>query len=206
MWIRHHTVPMGGSSRLRTAARRATNRLRQRRAVVSVEFAVLAGCFFILTLGTFEVGYDLFVQEVMNTAVEVAARSVQVGTTKGSSGSQANQNFVNSTVCPYVKIYGLNCNNIFVGVQVVASNQAGVNYYTNMPTISLQNTQNANGDINTGSGYNLMILVAYYCGPSFVGMLVPGFATRTSTCPQGAVPVHETVATAGFVNEGFSGS
>jgi hypothetical protein len=47
----------------------------------------------------------------------------------------------------------------------------------------------------------MMVLKAWYDGPTFVGLLVPSF-TKTWN---GTI-VHETSATAGFVNEYFQGA
>ncbi len=168
---------------------------RQRRASTSLEFAAASVPLFLLVLGTIELGYDMFVQEALDNAVETAARSVQVGTVQGTSGEKSSA-FVAQAVCP--NLGGLlNCNNLVVGVAPVP---AGENYYTNTNTITLSNAQSVNGAICTGLGGQMMQLSAWYIGPSFVGMFIPSFTTSYN-----GKWVHIATAGAGFVNQGFSG-
>jgi hypothetical protein len=57
--------------------------------------------------------------------------------------------------------------------------------------------------VDTGCAFDLMMVQAYYLGPTFLGTLVPGFAT-TSPLNSNQL-VHISYSTAGFVNEDFSG-
>jgi Flp pilus assembly protein TadG len=166
-----------------------------RRGAVALEFAILAVPFLIMLLGVMEVSYDLYVQEELDTAVERASRSVQVGNVQGYAG-ESEAAFAAAAVCPALT-GGLSCSALTVAVTPVPAG-AGNNYF-NQPPPSFQ--QGSQGCINTGTPGQLMWLVAWYDGPTFLGTLVPGFATKGSN---GGL-VHRTYASTGFVNEYFGG-
>jgi Flp pilus assembly protein TadG len=177
---------------------------RDESGAVSMEFAILAVPFFILLLGVMEVGYDLFVQAALDSAVETAARSIQVGTTVGSS-NMTNSQIVAAAVCPAIATV-LNCNNIYVSVQPVTTGDYYSGSVNELTALSPSNIAAANasggGDICTGTGYQLMQLNAWYVGPTFLGTLVPSFSISN---PVGSGRVHITASSAGFVNEDFTG-
>ena len=88
---------------------RATRLLRSdKRSVTAVEFALVVPTFLVLLFVVFEVSYDLFMQEVLDNALQSAARQVQIGNTQTAS----NSTFVNNFFCPYGDGL-LNCNNLF---------------------------------------------------------------------------------------------
>jgi Flp pilus assembly protein TadG len=197
------TVPMNHD--VPSPARRARSWRRQRQGAVSMEFAILAVPFFILLLGVMEVGYDLFVQAALDSAVETAARSIQVGTTVGCS-TETSATLVKAAVCPAAATV-LNCNDIYVTVQPVTTGDyysGSVNELTALQPSNIAAANSANGgSINTGVGYNLMQLNAWYVGPTFLGSLVPSFSMVNPVT--GAGRVHITASSAGFVNEDFPG-
>jgi Flp pilus assembly protein TadG len=179
----------------RRARKTAGALLRERRSSVSLELASLAMPFLVVVLGTMELGYDLFAQQVMDYAVEAAARSVEVGIAQGWSGEKSSA-FAAQAVCPAT--WGLlNCNNIVVAVAPVA---AGTNYYTNTNVLTLANAGSQNGSICTGQAYQFMQIQAWYIGPSFAGNLIPAFATTYN-----GQLAHIAQAGAGWVNEPFAG-
>jgi Flp pilus assembly protein TadG len=185
-----------------------------RRGHVALEFAAAALPLMVLLLGTMEVGYDLYVQEALDNAVETAARSVQVGIKSGSANEKSSS-FAAAAVCPALRAL-LDCNLIVVGVAPLPSN-AGVqyDYYTapaaGLPTghflLSLgtqggsSGAAGPNGTICTGTAGQLMLLTAWYIGPTFVGGLIPAFATTAFNSQL----QHITSSSAGFVNERFAG-
>jgi Flp pilus assembly protein TadG len=184
----------------RRALRQAARWLRRgERSAVSMELGIIAIPFFAMFLGTMEISYDLYVQAAMDNAVEIAARGVQVGSTAGVAGEKSggSTGLVATSVCP--NLGGLlDCNLLTVSVEAVP---IGSNYYT-YPVSNLTQTNANNGTgICTGTGGRMMILRAWYNGPTFVGLLVPSF---TSVSPSGTI-VHLTTASAGFVDEYFTG-
>ena len=151
--------------------------------------------FLVLVLGIMELGYDLYVQAALDNAVQTAARSVQVGSVKGTSGETSAQ-FVASAVCPAIG-GRLDCDLLIVGVKTIPS---GSNYYNDPNPLTLLNASSGSGSICTGHGGQLLILQAWYAGPTFVGGLIPAFASS-----YGGGLVHLTTASVGFMNEYFAG-
>jgi Flp pilus assembly protein TadG len=205
----------GKSPRKRLYGRRSL--AGDRRCVVSMEFAILAVPFFAMMLGLMEMGYDLFTQAVLNTVLEESARQIQVGNFVGQVG-QTSSDLVNNVVCP--NLHGLlECQNLTVGVEPLPQQTTANGVPTGMQqdyftarnlityTAAAGTTNNGvttGGQVCTGGAGQLMLLAGWYNGPTFVGQLIPLFGTVVNI--NGASKrVHVTYATAGFVDEYFSG-
>lgn len=164
---------------------------------------MLAVPFLILVLGTMEVGYDFFVQAALTNAVNLAARSVQVGTAQANATGTAEAAWVASAVCPALGGL-LDCGQLYVSVAGIPSG-TGQNYYTyisaNPP--SLTSMVSSTNSACTGAAGQMMLLRAYYLSPTFIGMLVPVWSQASPVSP--GKRVHVTYASAGFVNEYFTG-
>ncbi len=162
------------------------------RCTTSVELAICAAPLFSMMLGLMDTGYDLFIQAELDTAVNQAARSVQVGSVTGASGETSAQ-LAAAAVCP--NLHGLlNCSKLVVGVAHVP-----IDYYKSQNLMTLNAASSAAGSVCTGSGGQLMLLQAWYMGPTFVGLLIPSFSQSYN-----GQRVHITSASAGFVNEYFT--
>jgi Flp pilus assembly protein TadG len=180
-----------------------------RRGAVALEFSIVATAFVVLTLSAMEVGYDLYVQEALDNAVETAARSVQVGTDNGTGLTAAQ--FVKQQVCPSLRAV-LSCNQLIVAVAMLpaqAGGSAQYDYWTAPPVAGdvynhfytpLSSADSGNGMLCTGKAAQLMLVQAWYIGPTFVGLLIPSFSTVFNGQLQ-----HITMSSAGFVNENFAG-
>jgi Flp pilus assembly protein TadG len=166
---------------------------RRRRGTVSLELAILAVPFFIMLLGILEISYDFFVQAALDSAVETVARTVQVGGFQGT-GTSNSQSIVNA-VCGELSAM-LACKQMTVSVTPVAS---GHDYYSASVHACVSSSNPGAAGVNTGTGGQLMVLGAWYNGPTFLGALVPGFATSNGSGGLG----HRSFASAGFVNEYF---
>jgi Flp pilus assembly protein TadG len=171
----------------------------QRHGAVSLEFVILSIPFFMLSLGTMEIGYDFFVQAALSNAVNVAARSVQVGASQGDATGAKEVTWVQNAVCPALGQL-LDCGQLYVSI----SSTGGEDYYTyltaNPPNLATM--ASSSDSVCTGGAAQMMLLRAYYVSPSFLGMLVPNWSMPW---PQPVGPrVHVTYASAGFVNEYFS--
>jgi hypothetical protein len=193
---------MGGTTMSGTGASLVRWLRRGDRSAVSMELGIIAIPFFTMFLGVMEISYDLFVQATLDNATEVAARSVQVGATVGTAG-QSNTAFVTGNVCPNLGPL-LDCSLLVVAVFPIPT---GFNYWTAPLQSQLQEgvigSTNVNGTctgIETGVGGQMMVLKAWYNGPTFLGSLVPYFSTNMNN-----QIVHVTTSTAGFVNEYFTG-
>jgi Flp pilus assembly protein TadG len=166
------------------------------RSAAALEFGIVAIPFVGLLLLTFEISFDLYVQAALDNVAAMASRSVQVGGTTGVA-SETSATFVAGTICP--NLGGLlDCGLITAAVAPIP---AGANYSSTPVQFQLNQIEaNSGGGICTGTPEQMMVLRIWYDGPTFVGFLVPSFSTGWN----GAL-VHETVATAGFVNEYFTG-
>ncbi len=189
-------------NRLFQSPRRASLSL-NRRGAVALEFALLSIPFFVLVLGTMEVGYDFYVQGALSEAVHVAARSVQVGTSQGNATGAAEANWVTSAVCPALG-GRLNCGQLYVSIASIPSG-TGQNYYTYLTAhpASLSAMTSSTNSVCTGAATQMMLLRAYYLSPTFLGMLVPSWSQISPV--NNASRVHVTYAATGFVNEYFAG-
>ena len=171
------------------------------RSAVAVEMGIVAIPFFMMFLGTMEMSYDLYVQAALNNAVEVAARGVQVGNGQDAKGEKGNA-FVAASVCP--NLGGLlDCDLLVAGTVDITTSGMGPDYFSYLSQQPDPFTEaDATNGTNTcsGVGGHLIMLRAWYNGPTFVGLLIPSF-----TSIYNGAAVHITVAQAGFVNEWFSG-
>ncbi len=182
----------------KTAARRVARWLRRGgKAATAVEFAFVAIPYFTLMLGIMEVSFDLYIQAALDNLAAATARNVQVGGVTGVA-NETSITFVTKNVCPYAG-GALNCALITAAVVPVPTSG---NYFTNPVQLQVSQTQANNGTgICTGTAEQMMVLRLWYDGPTLVGFLLPSF-----TKVWNGTTVHETVATAGFVNEYFGGA
>jgi hypothetical protein len=157
--------------------------LLSRRGSASLEFGLVAVPLFSLILGICEVGYDQYAQVALDMALRQAARQVQIGNAQGIASAGA---FAQRFVCPALGEL-LPCGQVVVNVRPVSPDFL-----------------NGASDILDGAAFcpgapgQLMLAQASYQGPSFLGALVPGFATGS-----GGAFVHVTLSSVGFVNEAF---
>ncbi len=182
---------------VRSAVARVARRglLGHRRGAVATEFAILAIPLFTMLLGVMELGYDFFVQAALDSAVETAARSVQVGAVQ--CGASSNSAAILKAVCPSLSPL-LSCNLLTLNVQEVGLGTGTANYYNTTPP-NYTTSSNSGNSVNTGAGGDMMLLQAWYAGPTFIGTLVPNFAIV-----QGGRLIHQTYASAAFVDEYFT--
>lgn len=133
---------------------------RDRRGAFALEFAMVAPIFFLLLFVVFEVSYDLFMQEVLDNALQSAARTVQIGKTQSATSS----NFVSTYFCPNDSGL-LNCNNLFVRIQEVTFTKGSC---TNLSSTTIGDYYDAtNGQTPISGG--VLQLGDYYSGAGTVG-------------------------------------
>jgi hypothetical protein len=168
--------------------------LADRRSTTALEFSILSIPFVVLMLGTMEMGYDLFLQLELDNAVATAARQVQIGDVIGGQNETSAQ-FVNA-ICN--SLNGLiECPLLIVGVEPVPK---GYDYSNNPSPLSLTGASGKTGAICTGEPGQLMVMQAWYTGPTFVGSFIPAFTQSWNN-----TLVHITTSSAGWVNEPFAG-
>jgi Flp pilus assembly protein TadG len=92
-----------------------------RAGAVLVEFAIVGPVFLMMMMFVFEIAYDLFLQEVLESALAVTARQMQIGATQDAAATGAGS-FTAAYFCP--NSFGfLNCNNLYVRVEVLNTSQ-----------------------------------------------------------------------------------
>ena len=217
---------LGKHAKLKPGNRRLR---RDRRGSMMVEFAIVGPVFFFLLLFVFEIAYDQFLQEVLESSLAATARQMQIGTAQlqtNSSNLTTPPTFMSQYFCP--NTFGfLNCNNLFVRVETLSTN------FTNSCTDVYQATtgtlpvsgntlelgsfssKNGNGagtaistsscDTNTGQGYcspsgnEFVLVTAIYVGPSFLNGLLP----NTEIYQYNGRDVRAQFAAAAFQTENF---
>jgi len=202
--------------------------VKERRASTMVEFAIVGPVFFLFLLVVFEVAYDAYLQEVLDTAVQATARQVQTGTAQPTSEA----NLASGVLCPNA-LGLLNCNNLFVRVERLDNSAAacpGGNAAQDIYNATDGHIPVSNGQLNlslyggtsSGGAYagptncqngtggfcvagpsasgkpEFIILSAVYLAPSFLHRLVSNTVTY-----QGSV-VRAVFSTSAFVTEGFT--
>ena len=106
--------------------------------------AIIAVPFFAMLLGLMDAGYDLFVQAELDTAVNLAARGVQVGSVTGVKGETSAQ-LAAAAVCP--NLMGLlNCKLLTVGVIHVPTD-----YYQDQNPLTFTSASSTGGSVCTGN-------------------------------------------------------
>ena len=167
--------------------------IKDRRGSSVLEFAIVSLPFLVMILGFAEICCDLFIQSALDSAIAQAARGIQVGTLNASGKTATN--FTTASICPYIGI--LSCTNLIVGVEPIP---AGSDFYSSPNVLTFTASSSKTGQVCTGTGGQLMVLKAWYLGPSIIGMLIPGFSQNYN-----GVTTHITTSSTGFVNEYFTG-
>lgn len=164
---------------------RATRLLRSdKRSVTAVEFALVVPTFLVLLFVVFEVSYDLFMQEVLDNALQSAARQVQTGNTQTAS----NSTFVNNFFCPYGDGL-LNCNNLFVRIQSVS--------------FGAGSCSNISGSSSTGDFYDATVTgVPTSGGVVQLGDFYSGAGTMGSGSAANLSPCSSSSSSSGYCNAG----
>ena len=203
---------------VRPAARRQARHRRSRgfrgstRGVVALEFAILATPFFALMLFIFELGYDLYSQEELDTALHAAVRQIQTGNAQNLTSSGSND-FVNGYLCPQAAglLYGCN-SRVYVKIQKLAfsTSQDFYDFTTGQVPVTggsldlvgggYLNSTGTSTFCNSGPG-QFILVSALYLGPSFVGTLLPNSFSVIN--PFGG-RTHVTLSTTGVVTESYS--
>ncbi len=175
--------------------------MRRRQGSTSIEFAAVALPFLALMLFIFELGYDLYSQEELESGLHVAARQIATGNAQNVQNGAA---FVANYMCPDMAGL-LECNtNVFIQVQKVSPTTAQ-DYYS-FTTGDLPVTGNTLNLANYGSASfcnsgptEMLLISAVYVGPTFIGGLFPGILTVFYN----GRPVHASFASVGVVSEGY---
>jgi Flp pilus assembly protein TadG len=191
--------------------RTRTARLRGRRGTTALEFAILAIPYFLLVLGVCEVGFDMFLQEATDLALEEATRSIEIGI---SQGTATESSFVQSYVCNTTAGSLLICKNFHIKVQTIAltngPNGVSATDFSNAPSangslpmsghnLDLSGYDGATSFCNAPAG-SLILVSAVYVGPTFLSGLMPYVFNETYN----GNPVHAVLSQVGIASENFT--
>lgn len=203
--------------------------LSDQRATVMTEFAIVGPVFLFLLFFVFEIAYDQFLQEVLESSLAVTARQIQIGTSQSqTSGNNLTtpSSFMTQYFCP--NTFGfLDCNSLFVRVEIINTNFPASCADLSQATTGLLPVSNnvlnlgsfsgvsgaGSGtslatspcDTNSGQGYcspsqnEFVLLTAIYAAPSFLG----GFVPNTQLYRYNGKYVRAQLAAIAFQTESF---
>lgn len=200
------------------------------RATVMTEFAIVGPVFLFMLFFVFEIAYDQFLQEVLESSLAVTARQIQIGTSQSqTSGTNLTtpSSFMTQYFCP--NTFGfLDCNSLFVRVEIISTAFPATCTDVSQATTGLLPVSNnvlnlgsfsgVSGagtgtsltpsacDTNSGQGYcspsqnEFVLLTAIYAAPSFLG----GFVPNTQLYRYNGNYVRAQLAATAFQTENFT--
>ena len=136
--------------------------LRNRSGATAVEFALVALPFFALIYAILETGLVFFAQEVLQTAVTQASRSIMTGQAQTQNISATT--FQQSVCTQATSLF--TCGNVYVNVQKFSS-------FTSATMLNPLNNGNFNTamNYNTGGPGDIVVVQVFYQWPVFLGPL-----------------------------------
>lgn len=138
----------------------------------AIEFAIVGSCFMLMLLASFEFGYMLFVQSVLDNAARDAARLIRTGQAQGAANPS---DTFKTLMCSEVGSM-IGCGNIVYQSQIFndwGSAQTAVN---TPPTRDVNGNLVSSG-FNAGVAGQIMVVTVTYNYPFFtpwIGGLVGG--------------------------------
>ncbi len=171
-----------------------------RRGSVALEFALIAVPFLTLTLFVMELSYDLFTQEVMDSALYLAARQIQTG---NAQNSLSGNDFIANYMAPNLSGL-LSASNVYVQVRVISPTSSQDYYDFTSGTLPMSNgaldlTGFGSGSFCNAGPAKLLLVSSIYVGPTIVGFLLPNVISEYFN---GSL-VHATLSTIGVASEAF---
>jgi Flp pilus assembly protein TadG len=147
---------------------------RDDRGVTAIEFGILALPFFVLIYAVLETAMLFFASQVLDSAVEDAARKVRTG--QAQAGSWTISNF-RSELCGYTFSMFGDCSNIQIKVAVIANFSAA----STVPTVQNCTSSTCTWDpafqsYNAGGRRDVVQVQAFYRWPLLV--ILPYFNLR----------------------------
>jgi len=138
----------------------------------AVEFAIVGSAFMLMLLASFEFGYMLFVQSVLDNAARDAARLVRTGQAQESGNAQST---FQTLLCNDVGSL-IGCGNIIYQAQVF-NNWTAAQTAVNTPPTRNANGQMVSQGFSAGTQNQIVVVTVTYNYPFFtpwVGGLLGG--------------------------------
>jgi Flp pilus assembly protein TadG len=157
---------------------RLLGRIRQRlkaidaRGAAAIEFAIVGSSFMLMLLASFEFGFMLFVQSVLDNAARDAARLIRTGQAQGSANPTST---FQTLLCNEVGSM-IGCGNIIYQAQVF-NNWSSAQTAMNTPTTRDANGNFVSSGFSAGTAGQIMVVTVTYNYPFFtpwIGNLVGG--------------------------------
>ena len=137
--------------------------------VAAIEFAIIGSSFMLMLLASFEFGYMLFVQSVLDNAARDAARLVRTGQAQGSGNAQ---NSFSTLLCNDVGSM-IGCGNIVYQSQVFNDWPSAQTAMNTPPTRDVNGNLVSSG-FSAGTQGQIVVVTVSYNYP-FVTPWVGGF-------------------------------
>jgi hypothetical protein len=171
-----------------------------RRGATTLEFAIISIPFLTFVLFVMELSYCLFTQEVVDSALHLAAHQIQTGNAQNATNGN---DFITKYLAP--KLSGLlSPANIYVQIKRVSPN-TNQDYYSfttgSLPMSggSLDLSGFSSGSFCNSGPAQMVLISAIYIGPSIVGGLLPNIL---SVHYNGGL-VDATLSTVGVITENY---
>lgn len=178
---------------MRTRLRRNAQRMRKaaRAGSAALEFALIAPIFFVLLMGTMEVGIMFFAQFTLQNAVMTAARTIRTGQVAAANMTATQfRTAICSQISPILACDG----NLQIDVESF-SNFSSVNFAS---PLTASNTLDPNlNNFSTGTVCSVVLVRAFYTWSVVTPLLTPFMVNMANN-------EHLLTATAAFRNEPYT--
>jgi Flp pilus assembly protein TadG len=143
--------------------------------VAAIEFAIVGSVFMLMMLASFEFGYMLFVQSILDNAARDAARLIRTGQAQNSANAQTT---FSTLLCNDVGTL-IGCGNIVYQAQVFNDWPSAQTAFNQPPT------RNANGQFvpqpfSPGTAGQIMVVTVTYNYPFFTPWVGGYFGNNNS--------------------------
>lgn len=182
--------------------RNARGFLKERKAAVAVELAIIGAPFLLMILEIFQSALFVYYSGMLNHATESAARQILVGSVQ--NGSLTQTQFLNNLLCPLLPA-AMSCGNVIVNLQTVseAGYPGGFYAFVNrtQTAIIIPPLNNTQTSFCPGGSGDYVYLQVFYAMP----LILPVWLPTVTTTFQGQT-VKLVSAAAAFKNEPYQSS
>ena len=185
-----------------TQPRNARGFLKERKAAVAVELAIIGAPFLLMILEIFQSALFVYYSGMLNHATESAARQILVGSVQNKSLTQTQ--FINNLLCPLLPA-AMSCGNVIVNLQTVSEAGYPGGFYafvnSSQTAIIIPPLNNTQTSFCPGGSGDYVYLQVFYAMP----LIIPVWLPTVTTSFQGQT-VKLVSAAAAFKNEPYQSS
>jgi Flp pilus assembly protein TadG len=143
--------------------------------VAAIEFAIVGSVFMLMMLASFEFGYMLFVQSILDNAARDAARLIRTGQAQNSANAQTT---FSTLLCNDVGTL-IGCGNIVYQAQVF-NDWPSAQTAMNQPPTRNANGQFVSAGFSPGTAGQIMVVTVTYNYPFFTPWVGGYFGNNNS--------------------------